>query len=388
MAIAARSPVGLVQRERALRPDLFIVIPYVLLSGLGVLMIYSASARRLETLGVDPGASMKRQALFVVIGIVVFIVASMLETRFLRLVAPMLYVGSLAALILVLTGLGKFNQGSQRWIPIGPIQLQPSEIAKIAVILALAAVLTPGNEEGLRWHRVARAIALVAVPAYLIFRQPDLGTMLVFGFIAVVMLFVAGTTWRQLGFLVVTAVVGTVALFQLNVLKDYQVTRLQAFLDPTASLANANYNQAQSQIAIGSGGFLGKGVFNGTQTNLQFVPEQSTDFIFTAIGEQLGFVGGVVVLGLFAVLVWRLLMSAAVAGDRFGQLVAVGVAALLSFHVFVNVGMTVRLLPVTGLPLPFLSLGGTAFLVMSLALGLAHSVWMHRPPMPGERRGL
>ncbi len=164
------------------------------------------------------------------------------------------------------------------------------------------------------------------------------------------------------------------------------MTRLAAFLDPTADTAAAQYNQAQSEIAIGSGGFVGKGLFEGTQTNLSFVPEQATDFIFTAVGEQLGFVGGTVVLALFAVLVWRVLVSAAVGRDRFSQLAAAGVAALLMFHVFINIGMTIGLMPVTGLPLPFLSAGGSAFLAMSFALGVAHSSWMRRSPVPGEHQ--
>jgi rod shape determining protein RodA len=211
--------------------------------------------------------------------------------------------------------------------------------------------------------------------------------MLVFGFIAVVMLFVGGTTWRQLAFLVLSATVGTVGLFQAGWIEDFQLQRLTAFLDPAAHLTQtALYNQVQSEIAIGSGGFLGKGLGGGTQTNLSFVPQQATDFIFTAVGEQLGFIGATIVLGLFAVMVWRLLVAAANGRDRFSQLVAVGVAGMLVFHIFVNVAMTMRWMPVTGLPLPFLSAGGTAFISMSLALGLAHSVWMRRSPVPAEHQ--
>jgi rod shape determining protein RodA len=238
----------------------------------------------------------------------------------------------------------------------------------------------------LRWYHLVRAAGLVAIPSVLIFSQPDLGTMLVLAFIAAVMLFVAGTTWRQLMFLVLAGVVGTIGLFQVNALKTYQLTRLTSFLDPSSDLAaTALYNQVQSKIAIGSGGLFGKGLFEGTQTNLSFVPEQATDFIFTAVGEQLGFIGGVLVLALYLIIVWRLLVAAVNGRDRFSQLVAVGVAAFFVFHVFVNVGMTLQVMPVTGLPLPFLSNGGSAFLAMSVALGLGHSVWMRRSPVPGER---
>jgi len=271
--------------------------------------------------------------------------------------------------------------GVNRWIQIGSFQFQPSEFAKVAVILAFALLLT-GAGDRLALVDVARSVVLVAVPAGLTFFQPDLGTMLVFGFIAIVMLFVGGSSWRQFVFLLLAAIVLAVALFQVGALKDYQVTRLSAFLDPTADLeATALYNQTQSEIAIGSGGFLGKGLFQGTQTNLSFVPAQATDFIFTAVGEQLGFVGGAIVIALYAVLAWRILVAAASGRDRFTQLVAVGVAAFIVFHVFVNIGMTMRLMPVTGLPLPFISAGGSAFIAMSAALGLAHSVWLRRSPV-------
>jgi rod shape determining protein RodA len=168
-------------------------------------------------------------------------------------------------------------------------------------------------------------------------------------------------------------------------IKEYQITRLTAFLDPATDPLAAGYNQLQSEIAIGTGGLTGRGLFEGTQTNLRFVPEQSSDFIFTAVGEQLGFFGSVLVLVLFAILIWRVLVAAANSRDRFGYLIAVGVAAMIAFHMFVNIGMTVRLMPVTGLPLPFMSAGGTVFLAMSAAIGMAHSIWLRRSPVPGER---
>jgi rod shape determining protein RodA len=185
--------------------------------------------------------------------------------------------------------------------------------------------------------------------------------------------------------LIVAGLVGTVGLFQVGAIKEFQITRLTAFLDPVTDVLATQYSQFQSQVAIGTGGLFGKGLLNGTQTNLRFVPEQSSDFIFTAVGEQLGFAGSFLVLALFGVIIWRMLVSAASAKDRFGQLIATGVAALLAFHVFVNIGMTVRLMPVTGLPLPFMSSGGTVFVTMSIALGLAHSTWMRRPTLPVER---
>ncbi len=389
MAVVSRptSSTGFLQRERSLRPDLFLVMSYMALSVLGILMVYSASAPRLEAAGLDPGGTMKRHVVFVILGLLAFIATSTIDTRALHVVTPFAYLGSLFVLMLVLTPVGALRSGANRWIDLGPFQFQPSEFAKVAVILALAMLLASAADSGLQWYHLVRSAVLVGIPAVMIFLQPDLGTMLVLAFIAAAMLFVAGTTWRQLAFLVLAAVVGSVALFQVNALKTYQLTRLTAFLDPQAELAEtALYNQLQSKIAIGSGGFFGRGLFEGTQTNLSFVPEQATDFIFTAVGEQLGFVGAALVLGLYAIIVWRLLVAAINGRDRFSQLVAVGVAALLVFHVFVNVGMTLQVMPVTGLPLPFVSAGGTAFLSMSIGLGLAHSVWMRRSPVPGERQ--
>ena len=385
LTVKRTEPVSILQRERQLRPDLFLLLAYLALAGIGIVMVHTASAPRLELVGADPAFLMRRQAVFAGVGVAAFIVGSLIDSRTLRSLTPLLYGGALVSLILVLTPVGSVVKGAQRWVQLGPFQFQPSEFFKVSLILALAALLG-GSSDRLRWDYVARAISLVVFPAYLIFRQPDLGTMLVLGFIAVVMLFVSGTTVRQLGFLSVAAIVGSVALFRAGALREYQVTRLIAFLDPPADTAAAQYNQAQSEIAIGSGGFFGKGLYEGTQTNLSFVPEQSTDFIFTAVGEQLGFVGGTIVLGLFAIIVWRVLVAAAVGRDRFSQLVGTGVAALMMFHIFVNVGMTIGLMPVTGLPLPFLSAGGSAFLAMSFALGIAHSSWMRRSPVPGEHQ--
>lgn len=379
-----RKQMSLLRRQRQLRPDLALVIPYLLLTALGLVMIYSASAPRLEAVGVSPSRELEEQAAFVLIGLAAFAIVSVIDLRFIRLWVPAVYLGSVVTLILVISPLGSAVKGAQRWIQLGPIRFQPSEIAKLAVILGLAMLLS-GAAKPMHWERVARAVILVAVPAALIFVQPDLGTMLTFGFIAAVVVFVAGATWRQMAALIVAGVVGTVGVFQVGAIKAYQITRLTAFLDETSDVLNTQYNQYQSQIAIGTGGLFGKGLFNGTQTNLRFVPEQSSDFIFTAVGEQLGFIGGLFVLVLFGIIIWRALVSAANAIDRFSQLVATGVAALIAFHAFVNIGMTVRIMPVTGLPLPFMSSGGTVFVTMSIALGMVHSAWMRRSPLVGER---
>ncbi|MEN8113045.1 MAG: rod shape-determining protein RodA [Actinomycetota bacterium] len=379
-----RTQISLLRRARPLRPDLWLVIPYLTLTALGLLMIYSASAPRLQEFGLSPTKELEEQAAFVLIGFAAFAIVSLIDLSSLKPWVPALYLGSIVSLILVLSDLGDEAKGAQRWIQFGPLRFQPSEITKLAVILALAALLAVAARP-MKWDRVARAVVLVAIPSGLIFLQPDLGTMLTLGFTAAVMLFVAGASWRQMAALSVAGVVGTVGVFQAGAIQEYQIARLTAFLDPASDILGAQWNQGQSQIAIGSGGMFGKGLFAGTQTNLRFVPEQSSDFIFTAVGEQLGFVGSLFVLVLFGVIIWRALVAAANAKDRFAQLAATGVAALLAFHVFVNIGMTIRIMPVTGLPLPFMSSGGTVFLAMSVALGMAHSVWMRRPPLPGDR---
>jgi len=380
-----RTPVFL-DRDSPLRPDMTLVVTYLVISAMGLLMVYSATAPGLRARGLDPTAELKEQAIFVVIGFVAFAIMSSIDLMELKGFVGPIYVISIAMLILVLSPLGESEGQAQRWIDLGLIQFQPSEVAKIAVVLMLASALSFA-EVPLTWKTTMRAVAIVAVPAGLIFLQPDLGTMLVFAFVLLVMLFLGGATLRQLGFLGLATVIGTVGIFQLNLIKQYQINRLTAFLDPAGSDLNLTYNQVQSEIAIGSGGLFGKGLFEGSQTNLRFVPVQASDFIFTAVGEQFGFIGSVLILVLFGILLFRLLVIARSARSRFSFLVVTGIAAMLAFHVFVNVGMTVRMMPVTGLPLPFMSSGGTVFVVMSAALGLAHAAWIRRNMTLAERPG-
>jgi rod shape determining protein RodA len=383
--MAAVAEFGRHTRRPRSRPDFLLALGAAALSALGLLMIYTVTAPRNEAAGLDPGGDMVRQALFMAVGVVVFIVASLISDRQWKALAPYAYAGTVLLLLLVLTPIGALRSGAQRWIPLGPIDFQPSEFAKPAMILALAALLSSAEGARMRWARIGQTIGLMAVPSALIFVQPDLGTMLTFGFIALVMLFVAGTTVRQLTLLLVGALIAVVLAFQLDILKDYQLDRLTGFLNSGEAELTLNYNQTQSQIAIASGGMFGRGLSEGIQTNGAFVPAQRTDFIFTAVAEQLGFVGSAAVLALFALIVWRLLMTAAAARDRFGYLLGVGMAAMVVFHVFVNVGMTQRLMPVTGLPLPMMSYGGSFYLAMALGLGMVHAIWLRRSPVPGER---
>jgi rod shape determining protein RodA len=384
MALIARTSPPAVSDRRRPTPDLILFLVMVVVSAVGILMVYSASKGRLEARGLDPTGEMVDQAVFAAIGLVLFFVASFVDYREWRNVAPLLFIGTLIALGAVFL----FEPGAaraQRWIPIGSYQLQPSEFAKAAMILILAAVLVPAKEEGMSWRRLTQTLAIVAIPAVLIYLQPDLGTMLVFGFITLVMLFIGGTTLRQLTVLLMAAAGGMFAIWKLELLRDYQIERLQSVFNPAAAdPLGAAYNRIQSEIAIGSGGFFGKGLFLGTQTNLDFVPAQTTDFIFTAVGEQLGFVGGTLVLLAYAIIMWRLVVIAVNARDRYGVLVVSGIAAMFAFHIYVNIGMTVGIAPVTGLPLPFMSAGGSTFVTMAFSLGVANSVWLRRSPVPGE----
>lgn len=381
----SREPMTFTNRQGPLRPDLVLVLTYLTISAIGLLMVYSATAPGLSARGLDPAGELKAQALFVLIGFIVFAVVSAIDLTEVKGFVGPIYVIVILLLMMVLTPLGDSQGIAQRWIDLGLIQFQPSELAKVAVILMLASILAE-SVVPLSWKTVARALVVVGVPSLLIFLQPDLGTMLVFAFVALAMLFVSGSTMRQLAFLFVSTTIATVGVFQLNLIKSYQVNRLTAFINPGAHELSLSYNQVQSEIAIGSGGLLGRGLFEGTQTNLQFVPVQSSDFIFTAVGEQFGFVGSIVVIALFGILLFRLLSIAMNARDRFAFLVTIGIASMFAFHVFVNIGMTIRIMPVTGLPLPFMSAGGTVFVVMSAALGLAHSAWIRRSPLPGDRQ--
>jgi len=368
------------QLERS-RPDFVMIGIIAALTALGLLMILSTSGPRLEAEGAVRASQMARQSTFVALGAIAFFVATILSDRQWRLLTPWIYTSTLVLLVLVLA-IGALRQGAQRWIALGLFDLQPSEIAKPAVILVLAALLAGVTENEVKWSRIFQVFGVVGVPAVLIFLQPDLGTMLVFGFVTVVMLFAAGTNARQIVLLGIVTIVILILAIEANVLAEYQVDRLTGFLNPGEQTLSINYNQIQSQITIGGGGMFGQGLFEGTQTNLAFVPSQTTDFIFTAVAEQLGFAGAVTVIALYALLVLRLLIIASAARDRFGQLVAAGMAAMISFHVFVNIGMATGLLPVTGLPLPFLSFGGSFYISTLFGLGVAHSIWIHRSRIP------
>ncbi len=361
---------------RHLDPTLLLVT--LLLAAYGAVMVFSATVHRQEEAGLDPQLFVKRQIAYLVAGVVMLLVLSSFDYRHLSGFAPVIYGITIIGLVVVLTPLGDVQKGASRWIDFGFFQAQPSELAKVAIIITLAAFFAERKGE-LTARHVAIAIALVALPAVLIFLEPDLGTMMVFVALTAALLLVGGAKPRHFLVLGVLGAVAVAGVIHFDVLHDYQKERITSFLDPNPDVRSYGYNLTQSKIAIGSGGFRGKGLDStNTQTSLDFVPEQHTDFIFTAVGEQLGFIGSATLLALFAFLIWRALRIAGMSRDMFGALLATGVAALWAFQLFVNVGMTMGIMPITGIPLPLLSYGGSATITTFAALGIVVNVHMRR----------
>src|ERR687892_707605 len=294
----------------------------------GLFMVFSATQQSLRTLGEDPGFYLKKQIAFLMLGVVVMAIVATFDYRLVKVYSGIVFGVLLFALLLVLTPIGDETAGAQRWISLFGFQFQPAEIAKLTVVAMLAAYLSEVRE--VRLEHVWRAAGIAAAPIALIFLQPDVGTMMVFAAVLIASLVVAGA------------------------------------------------NLQQAEIAIGSGGLFGRGYLNGTQTNLDFVPEQHTDFVFTVVGEELGFVGAILLLALFAVLLWRGFRIALLSRDTFGTLLATGIVTMLAFQVVVNVGMTMGIMPVTGIPLPLVSYGGTSMLTNWAAVGLLLNVHMRR----------
>jgi rod shape determining protein RodA len=342
----------------------------------GLFMVFSATQQSLRTLGEDPGFYLKKQIAFLMLGVVVMAIVATFDYRLVKVYSGIVFGVLLFALLLVLTPIGDETAGAQRWISLFGFQFQPAEIAKLTVVAMLAAYLSEVRE--VRLEHVWRAAGIAAAPIALIFLQPDVGTMMVFAAVLIASLVVAGARLRHIVILLGVAVFGAIIAFHLGIVKEYQIARLRSFLDPAADPLVAGYNLQQAEIAIGSGGLFGRGYLNGTQTNLDFVPEQHTDFVFTVVGEELGFVGAILLLALFAVLLWRGFRIALLSRDTFGTLLATGIVTMLAFQVVVNVGMTMGIMPVTGIPLPLVSYGGTSMLTNWAAVGLLLNVHMRR----------
>jgi rod shape determining protein RodA len=357
--------------------DVVLLFSTVVVALLGVLMVYSATKRGREEAGLDPTTFLKRQAVWVVGGVVVMVVIALVDYRRFRDWAIVLYGGVIVLLVAVLSPLGSEIRGTKGWFQFGILQLQPAEFGKLALIVMLAsfAALYGGDLDA---RRLVVALTIAAVPLGLIMLQPDVGTMMVFGAITMGVLLVGGARPRHMVALALIGVVAVVGVLNLGLLEDYQKERLTAFLDQEGDTQRSAYNLDQSKIAIGAGGLFGRGLFQGTQTNLSYVPEQETDFIFTVVGEELGFVGTGTLLSLFAIMMWRIWRTAQLSRDFTGTLMCVGVLSLFVFQIFQNVGMTMGILPITGIPLPFVSYGGSATLAGFAAVGLVLNVHMRR----------
>jgi rod shape determining protein RodA len=346
------------------------------LSALGALLVWSATRPRLLDAGGDPQAYLKRHLVNLAIGLLLCGLVAVVDYRMLRAYAPIVYVGSCIGLLAVLV-VGSTINGAHSWIVIGGgFQLQPSEFAKVALVVGMAMVIAERRtqEYAHRSADVPLVLALAAVPLGLVMLQPDAGTAMVFVFTIFGVLGVAGISARWLVGLVLGLVFAGGAAVQLHVLQDYQLDRFRVFTNPEQNTQGAAYNVTQARIAIGAGGLFGTGLFHGTQTNGKFVPEQQTDFVFTVAGEELGFAGAGGIILLFSVLLWRALQLAARSPDLFGRLVATGVACWFVFQTFVNIGMTLGIMPVTGLPLPFVSYGGSSMFANWMAVGLLLNV--------------
>ncbi len=362
--------------------DLVLGVATVLVATVGVIMVYTATRGSLLAQGEDPKAYLKKQALFVFLGFIIMLAVALFDYRRLEPLAMLIY----WVLVLALLGVfvvGSSAQGAARWFNVGPIQLQPSEFAVLAVILAVASYCDKRTEEGLAWKDVFRLLILAGIPILLVMAQPDLGTALILLIVLLVMLAVAGLPIRILIMLFIGVILAVLVAFETGLLHHYQIARLTTFLDPNKASKNqfvqsAEYNLQEAKNAIGSGGLLGTGIGHGAQTNLGYVPEQQTDFIFTAVGEQLGFVGGSLLLAMLGLVAWRIQRAAGASRDIFGRLVCTGLFAFLAFSVFQNAGMTMGIMPITGIPLPFVSYGGTAVLCFFTAVGLALSVGVRR----------
>ncbi len=347
---------------------------------LASLVILSSASLSVVPAGGDTLMYVKRQALSLGIGVVLFLIVAATEYSDWARYSKVIYVLNTLLLLAVLIK-GRSALGAQRWL--GP--LQPSEIAKISIIITLATFLVERNKPITSLLDFVPVFAHVAIPMAFILRQPDLGTSLVFLAITFGTLFMAGAPSKHIVGMAgagLSAIVGALWLHMNRglplPLREYQIKRLIVFINPKIDPLDSGYHVIQSQIAVGSGGIWGKGLFAGTQNRLNFLPEQHTDFIFSVIGEELGFAGCIAILALYFLLLWRIIKIMQVSRDQLGCLLAAGVFSMISFHVLVNVGMTLGVMPITGIPLPFVSFGGNSLLTNMVSIGLVESVAMRR----------
>jgi rod shape determining protein RodA len=362
----------------------------VVLSLYGALVVWSATRDKPNLTGGDPNYFVDRHVLDLCIGLVLAAITARLDHRWLRAWVPVLYLLAFVGLLAVLSPLGSTVNGAKSWIELGGgFSLQPAEFAKIGVAVGMAMVFAErptrardGEPPGVT--RIAIAIAVAALPCGIIVLLPDLGSTMVIVATMIGVLVISGISGRALAALTVLAAAGVFIVVKFHLLAQHQVNRFAAFADPKLDPQGVGYNTAQARLAIGSGGLTGTGLFHGAQTNGQYVPEQQTDFIFTVVGEELGFVGGVVMIALFGLLLWRAIRIAKQAGDTFGTLAATGIVCWFAFEMFENIGMTIGIMPVAGIPLPFISYGGSSMFAEFIAIGFLENIRLRSTRPPGN----
>lgn len=349
-----------------------------LLLVMGTLLVYAATRDWYARNGLDPQYYLKRHVINIAIGVLLAYGTTVIDYRLLRAYTPFFWGLSVLGLVIVLIpALGSTVNGARAWISLpGGFQIQPAELAKIAIIIGMSMLLSERshNSDEPSSQDVIQALVIAGLPVLLIIIQPDMGTAFIISASVVTIIAVSGAPSRWVAGLLIVAVLGAVVATKAGVISDYQINRLQTFVDPTADTQGAGYQLRQARITVGSGGLLGTGLFNGPQTNGRFVPEQQTDFIFTVAGEELGFVGSGFILLLYLLVLMRAFSIARRTTDPFGRLMTTGVIAWFAFQLFENIGMTLGLMPMTGVPLPFISYGGSSMFATLIGFGLLQNV--------------
>ena len=359
--------------------DPILTLAVGLLLFIGTLLVYAATRDWYAANGLDPQYYLKRHVINIFIGILLAWGTTVIDYRMLRAYTPIVWgLGVIGLTAVLIPGLGSEVNGAQAWIPLpGGFQIQPAELSKISIIVGMSMLLSEyrhENDEPTN-RDVIQALLIAAIPVGLILLQPDMGTVFIISISVVAMIGASGAPIRWVVGLLLVALLGGFGAVKLGVINDYQVKRLQSFVDPNADSQGAGYQLRQARITVGSGGFLGTGLFDGPQTSGRFVPEQQTDFIFTVAGEQLGFLGSGFILLLYLTILMRAFSIARRSTDAFGRLVCVGVLSWFAFQTFENIGMTLGLMPMTGVPLPFLSYGGSSMFANLIGFGLLQNVY-------------
>lgn len=357
-------------------PILSIAVGMLLL--IGTALVYAATRDWYAANGLDPEYYLKRHVINIIIGLMLAWGTTVIDYRLLRAYTPILWgAGVLGLIFVLLPGVGSEINGAKAWIPLpGGFQIQPAEMAKISIIVGLSMLLSERKHDSDEptSRDVLRALMIAAVPMGLILLQPDMGTVFIISASVVAILGISGAPIKWVAGLLIAAVLGAVVATQSGIISDYQVKRLQSFVDPNADSQGAGYQLRQARITVGSGGLFGTGLFDGPQTNGRFVPEQQTDFIFTVAGEQLGFIGSGFIILLYLVILMRSFGIARRSSDPYGRMVCTGVIAWFAFQTFENIGMTLGLMPMTGVPLPFMSYGGSSMFAVLIGFGLLQNV--------------